>query len=78
MPQHDSNPVRISTPPRAITLNEHIFPTAVDEQYTPDDEQNNLREYDRSSIGSIDDKRLIIHRQRKPNQNEFFSSRFVQ
>lgn len=74
--QQDPNPVRISTPPRAITLNDHPFPTASDDQYTPENEPTIANEYDQSSIGSIEDKRLTINKPKKLFQNDYFSARW--
>lgn len=50
--------VRVSTPPRVITLNEHHFPSATDDQYTPEEEIP-TRDYDSGSVGSVDDRRQL-------------------
>lgn len=54
----DSDNVRVSTPPRVITLNEHHFPSAADDQYTPEEEAP-TRDYDSGSVGSVDDRRQL-------------------
>lgn len=69
--QQDPNPVRISTPPRAITLNDHPFPTASDDQYTPENEVHAAREYDQNSIGSIEDRRLVQNKTKKLFPNDY-------
>lgn len=74
-PQQDNNPVRVSTPPRVITLSEHRFPTAAEDQYTPDEEHSQPHEYDRSSVGSIEDKRMAVTKPKKLFTNEFFNTR---
>lgn len=77
LPPQDMNSVRVSTPPRAIKLSEHHFPTAAEDQYTPDEEQMNGHEYDQSSVGSMDDRRLTVIRPKKLLNNEFFNLRSV-
>lgn len=72
----DNNPVRVSTPPRVITLSEHHFPSATDDQYTPD-EENGHHEFDQSSIGSIEDKRLAVAKPKKIFQHDLFNTRYV-
>lgn len=69
--QQDPNPVRISTPPRAITLNDHPFPTASDDQYTPENEAHAAHEYDQNSIGSIEDRRQQANKTKKLFQNDY-------
>lgn len=74
----DHHPVRVSTPPRVITLNEHRFPSATEDQYTPDVEQANGPDYEHSSLGSLDDRQLAVSKPKKLFQNEFFNTRYVQ
>lgn len=71
----EPNPVRVSTPPRAIKLSEHHFPSATEDQYTPDDEHVNAPEYDQSSIGSIDDRRLAVSKPKRLFNNDLFNTR---
>lgn len=73
--QQDPNPVRISTPPRAITLNDHPFPTASDDQYSPENGPVIAREYDQSSIGSIENTPLTINKPKRIVPNDYFSAR---
>lgn len=73
----ETNSVRVSTPPRVITLSEHHFPSATDDQYTPDEEHGNHREFDQSSIGSIEDKRLLVSKPKKMFQNDLFNTRWI-
>lgn len=75
LPQQDSNPVRVSTPPRAIKLSEHHFPSATEDQYTPDEEQMNGHDYDHSSVGSMDDRRIAVSKPKRLFNNEFFNTR---
>lgn len=74
LPSQESNPVRVSTPPRAIKLSEHHFPSATEDQYTPDDGHVNAPEYDCSSVGSIEDRRLAVNKPKKLF-NEYFNIR---
>lgn len=75
LPQQDSNPVRVSTPPRAIKLSEHHFPSATEDQYTPNEEQMNGHDYDHSSVGSIEDRQLIVSKPKRLFNNEIFNTR---
>lgn len=76
LPQQDANPVRVSTPPRAIKLSEHHFPSATEDQYTPDEEQMNGHDYDHSSVGSMEDRRLSVNKPKRLSyNNEFFNTR---
>lgn len=53
----DVGHVRVSTPPRVITLSEHHFPSASEEpQYQNDEGQD---EYESNSVNSSDDRRLV-------------------
>ncbi|XP_031625877.1 transport and Golgi organization protein 11 [Contarinia nasturtii] len=71
---HDDHPVRVSTPPRVITLSEHRFPTVADDQYTPDAEQVNGHENEYSSLGSNDDRHLAVSKPKKLFSNDFFNT----
>lgn len=73
-PQED-NPVRVSTPPRVITLSEHRFPSATEDQYTPDVEQTNGREYEHSSLGSLEDRHFAVSKPKKLFTNDLFNMR---
>lgn len=75
-PQED-HPVRVSTPPRVITLNEHRFPSATEDQYTPDVEHVNGPDYEHSSLGSMEDRHMAVSKPKKLFQNEFFNTRYV-
>lgn len=74
-PQED-HPVRVSTPPRVITLNEHRFPSATEDN-TPDVEHANGPDYEYSSLGSLDDRQMAVSKPKKLFQNEFFNTRYV-
>lgn len=71
----EDNPVRVSTPPRQIILSEHRFPSATEDQYTPDVEQINGHEHEFSSLGSLDDRHLAVSKPKKLFQNDFFNTR---
>lgn len=71
---NDKKEVRVSTPPRMITLSEHHFPSATDDQYTPDEEPT-THEFEPSSAGSIDDKRLTLHKPKKFFHQDLFNIR---
>lgn len=73
LPPQESNPVRVSTPPRAIKLSEHHFPSATEDRYTPDEEHINAPEYDRSSVSSIEERRLTISKPKRLFNNEYFN-----
>lgn len=75
-PQED-HPVRVSTPPRVITLNEHRFPSATEDQYTPDVEHVNGPDYEHSSLGSMDDRHMAVSKPKKLFQHELFNARYV-
>lgn len=72
----DTNQVRVSTPPRVITLSDHHFPSATDEQYTPE-EENGQHEFDQRSVGSIEDKRLTVAKPKKLYQHDLFNTRYA-
>lgn len=73
---HEDNPVRVSTPPRVITLSEHRFPSATEDQYTPDVEQHNGPDYEaHSSLGSLEDRHLAVNKPKKLFQNDLFNIR---
>lgn len=74
-PQED-HPVRVSTPPRVITLNEHRFPSATEDQYTPDVEHVNGPDHEYSSLGSLEDQHLAVSKPKKLFQNDFFNTRY--
>lgn len=67
--------VRVSTPPRVITLSEHHFPSASDEpQFSPMDDINMKRDHEGQSPSS-DDNRLRIVKSRF--NNDFMNQRCV-
>lgn len=70
----DPSHVRVSTPPRVITLSEHHFPSASDEprQFGIDEIKN-----DDLQSPSSDDHRLTIARPRKQFGNDFLNQRYV-
>ncbi len=69
----DPSHVRVSTPPRVITLSEHHFPSASDEpQYGASDEMK--RDFELQSPSS-DDHRLTVARPRKMFGNDFLNQR---
>lgn len=72
---HEPNPVRVSTPPRVITLSEHRFPSAAEDQYTPDVEHVNGAEFDHSSLGSLEDRTLAVSKPKKLFNNDMFHTR---
>lgn len=74
-PKNDM-PVRVSTPPRVITLSEHRFPSATEDQYTPDVEHSNGPEYEHSSIGSMEDRQFAVSKPKKLFTNDFFNTRY--
>lgn len=74
---HEDHPVRVSTPPRVITLSEHRFPSATEDQYTPDAEHANGHEQDHSSLGSLEDRHLTVSRPKKLFPNDLFNTRYV-
>lgn len=71
----EPNPVRVSTPPRQIVLSEHRFPSAAEDQYTPDVEQINGHDNEFSSLGSLDDRNLAVSKPKKLFQPDFFNTR---
>lgn len=70
----DPSHVRVSTPPRVITLSEHHFPSASDEPRSGIDERK--RDFDIQSPSS-DDHRLIVARPRNVFGNDFLNQRLV-
>lgn len=71
LPPVDHHHVRVGTPPRTISLAEHHFPSANDEQQMSPDVISK-RDFDQSSVGSIEDKRaLTLSRPRKFQQDLF-------
>lgn len=73
---HEDHPVRVSTPPRVITLSEHRFPSATDDQYTPDADHHNGPENEYGSLSSLDEHRqLAVNKPKKLFQNDFFNTR---
>lgn len=54
---NDVGHVRVSTPPRVITLSEHHFPSASEEPQYPNDEEQNG--YESNSVNSSDDRRMV-------------------
>lgn len=72
---NEDHPVRVSTPPRVITLSEHRFPSATEDQYTPDTEHVNGHDYEHSSLGSYEDRHLAVNKPKKLFQNDFFNTR---
>lgn len=69
----DPSHVRVSTPPRVITLSEHHFPSASDEPQFGIDESKG----DDLQSPSSDDHRLTIARPRKQFGNDFLNQRYV-
>lgn len=68
--------MRVSTPPRVITLNEHHFPSATDDQYTPEEEIP-TRDYDSGSVGSVDDRRqLTVVKPKNVFNRDIFNTRY--
>lgn len=71
----DPSHVRVSTPPRVITLSEHHFPSASDEpQFEADETKGD--QFDIQSPSS-DDHRLTVARPRKAFGNDFLNQRYV-
>jgi len=69
LPSDPSN-VRVSTPPRVITLSEHHFPSASDEpQFVSDDRKTDFELQSPSS----DDHRLTIAKPRKTFGSDFLN-----
>lgn len=68
----DPSHVRVSTPPRVITLSEHHFPSASDEPAFGNEERK--RDFELQSPSS-DDNRLAIARPRKTFGNDFMNQR---
>lgn len=70
--------VRVSTPPRTISLAEHHFPSASDEpQFSPSQDSNHHRDYDQNSVGSVEDKRtLSLAKPRKFYQQDLLNTRY--
>lgn len=70
--------VRVSTPPRTISLADHHFPSASDEpQYSPERDSNRHRDFDQSSVGSVEDKRaLSLAKPRKFYQQDLLNTRY--
>ncbi|KAJ6635586.1 Transport and Golgi organization protein 11 [Pseudolycoriella hygida] len=66
----DPSHVRVSTPPRVLTLSEHHFPSASDDpQYEQDEQKYELNQLSPSS----DDHRLTIAKPRKTFGSDFFN-----
>lgn len=71
----EDNPVRVSTPPRVITLSEHRFPSATDDQYAPDGEQANGTDFEHGSLSSIEDRQFAVSKPKKLFPNDFLNTR---
>lgn len=71
--------VRVSTPPRVISLAEHHFPSASDEpQYSPDEATNSNGgggDYDPNSINSGDERRQLAPLKRKHFSQDLLNHR---
>lgn len=58
LPPQDPGFIRVSTPPRMISLMDHNFPSATDEPERHNNIQNGNGEYGPSSFDSLDERRV--------------------
>lgn len=69
----DPSHIRVSTPPRVITLSEHHFPSASDEPQFGADEPK--RDFELQSPSSDDHRLTIARPMRKTFGNDFLNQR---
>lgn len=68
--------IRVSTPPRMISLMDHNFPSATDEPERHHIIQNGNGEYGPSSFDSLDEKRIAsVKTKRFTNSSELMNTR---
>lgn len=72
----ETDHIRVGTPPRTISLADHHFPSAADESEHTPGADSQTRDFDQSSVGSLEDRRsLTLARPKKSYQQDLFNTR---